>query len=65
MGLKVHEKSVSTVIKQDSSPYLDPPDYAIWSVLENKINTTSHPHIGSFKTVIAEELNKMSNEFLL
>ena len=29
--------------------------YAIWSVLENKTNTTSHPNIGSFKAATEEE----------
>ena len=27
-------------------------DYAIWDVLGNKANTTSHPYIGSLKTDI-------------
>ena len=34
--LKVHEKTVRTAIKQDLSPYLNPLDYAIWGVWENK-----------------------------
>ena len=45
-GLKVHEKTVWPVIKQDLSPD------AIWGVLENKTNTTSHPNINSFKVLI-------------
>ena len=51
-----------TAIKQDLSPDLN---YDIWGVLENKINTTSHPNIGLLKTAIQEELNKMSDEFIL
>ncbi len=55
--LKVYEKIVKTVIKQDISQDLNPLDYAIWGVLENKTNATSHPNIGSS---IEEEWNKMS-----
>ena len=39
-----------------SSPDFNPLDYAIWSILENKTNATSHPNI-------EEEWNKMSEEF--
>ena len=64
--LKVHKKTVKTLIKQDLSPDLTLPlDYAIWVVLENKTNATSHPNIGSLKTAIEEECNKMSKEFIL
>ena len=35
-----------------SSPDHNPLDYAIWDILENKTNTTSHPNIGSLKTAI-------------
>ena len=48
-----------------SSPDLNPLDYAIWSVLENKTNTSSHRNIGSLKTAIEEEWNKMTEEFTL
>ena len=44
---------------------LTPFDYAIWGVLENKTNATSHPNIGSLKTAFEEEWNKMSEEFIL
>ena len=44
---------------------LNPLDYAIWDVLENKTNATSHPNICSLKTAIEEEWNKMSEEFIL
>ena len=53
--LKVHEKTVRTAIKQDVSPDLNSLDYAIWGILENKTNATSHPHIGSPKTATEEE----------
>ena len=34
-------------------------------ILENKTNATSHPNIGSLKTAVVEEWNKMSEEFIL
>ena len=52
-------------IKQDLSPDLDPFDYAIGGVLENKTNATSHPNIGSLKTAFEEEWSKISEEFIL
>ena len=48
-----------------SSPDPNPLDYAIWGVLENKTNTTSHPNIVSLKTAIEEEWYEMSKEFIL
>ena len=47
------------------SPDINVLDYAIWRILENKTNATSHPNIGSLKTAIEEEWNKMSKEFIL
>ena len=62
--LKVLEKSVKTTIKQDLSPDFNSLDYTIWGVLENKKkNATSRPNIGSLKTAIEEERNKMSEKF--
>ena len=63
--LKVHQKHVRAAVKQDISPDLHHLDYPIWGVLENKTNVTSHPNIGSLKTVIEEEWNKMSEELIL
>ena len=63
--LKVHEKTMRTAIEQHLSRDFNPLDYAIWSLLENKINPTSHPSIGSLKTAIEEEWNKMSEKFIL
>ena len=37
-----------------------PLDYDIWGALENKTHATSNPNIGSLKTAIEEEWNKMS-----
>ena len=48
-----------------SNPNHNPLDYALWSVLENKTNATSPLNIGSLKTTIAEEWNKMSDESIL
>ena len=42
-------------------PY--PLKYAIWGVLENKTNTSSHPNIGSLKTAMEKKWNKMSGDF--
>ena len=63
--LNVHEKTVRTEIKKYLSPDLNPFDYAIWGVLENKTNATCHPNIGLLKTPIEEEWNKISEEFIL
>ena len=63
--LKVHEKTVRTAIKQNLSPDINSLEYVTWGILENETNTTSHPNIGSLKTAIEEEWNKMSQEFIL
>ena len=63
--LKVHEKAVRIAIKQDLNTDPNPLDYAIWGVLENKTNAIYHLNIGLLKTVIEEEWNKMSEEFIL
>ena len=56
--LKVHEKIEDS--KQDFSPECTPLLYwTLWGVLENKTNATSHSNIGSLKTAIEEEWNKM------
>ena len=52
-------------IKQDLSLDLNPFDYAIWGILENKANATFHPNISSFKTAVEQECNKLSEEFIL
>ena len=45
--LKVHKKTVWRAIKQDLSLDLNPHDYAVLGVLENKTNPTSHQNFGS------------------
>ena len=37
----------------------------MWIILENKTNVTSHPNIGSLKTAMEEEWNKMFEEVIL
>ena len=47
MNWKSTKKTVRTAIKQDLSTDFNPFDYAMWGVLENKMNATSHPNMGS------------------
>ena len=63
--LKVHKKTVKTATKQDLCPNLNPLDYALLGVLENETKSISHPNIGSLKTAIEEEWNRMFEEFIL
>ena len=62
---KKNPKIIGVSLWLPSSPDLNPLDYAIWSVLENKTNATSYRNIGSLKTAIEEKWNKMSGEFIL
>ena len=62
--LKVHKKTVRTAIKQDLNPDLNPLEFAISGILENK-NTTSNPNFSSLKAAFEDKLNKMSEEFIL
>ena len=48
-----------------SSPDLNPLDYAIWGVLEESVNATSHPNIESLKAAIIKEWNQMSVDFIV
>ena len=58
---------------QNNKSFLWPPssvdhkplDNAIWGILENKKNATSHPNICSLKTAMEEKWNEMSEEFIL
>ena len=59
----VNEKTVRTAIKQDLNPDCNLLDCVIWGIL--KTNATFHPNISLLKTVIEEEWNKMSEEFIL
>ena len=58
-------RKLRTAIKQDLNPDLNPLDYVIWAVLENKTTAISHENIGSLKTAVEEEWNKMFEEFIL
>ncbi len=53
--LKVYEKTLRTAIKQNLSPDLNPLDYAIWGVLENKTNAVSHRNIALLMTAYKKE----------
>ena len=48
-----------------SIPDLNPLNYALWGILENKTNAPSHVNIDSLKTAIEEDFNQMSEEFIL
>ena len=63
--IRKHANELKVCKKQDLSPDLDPLNYVIWGVLENKTNANFYPNIGSLKIVIEEEWNKMSEEFIL
>ena len=68
--MKVLKKTVMTTITQVLSPDLKPldrPDVSridVWGVLETKAYATSHPNIGSRKTAIEKEWNKISEELI-
>ena len=62
---KKNSKIIGISLWPPSSPNLNPLDYAMWGILENKTNTTSHPNIGLLKTAIEQEWNKMSEKFIL
>ncbi len=53
---KVHfEDFWDAKTRQNSSPDLNPPDFAVWGALERAINKTSHVSADSVKTVIMSE----------
>ena len=52
-------KKISKIIGVSLWSPSNPFNYAIWGVLENKTNATPPPNIGSLKTAIEEEWNKM------
>ena len=64
LNTETKPKKIGVSLWPPSSPDLKPYD-VLWSILENKTNTTSHPNIGSLKTAIEEEWNKISVEFIL
>ena len=63
--LKLFEKTLRIAIKKNLSPGFNPLDYVIQSFLGNKVNATPDPNIGSLKTAIEKEWNKMTEEFIL
>ena len=57
---KIFSEIIGVFLWSPSSPDRNPLDYPIWSVLENKTNTTSHPNNGSLKIAIEKEWNKIT-----
>ena len=68
LNAKTKAKKISKIIWVSLWPTSSPDhnllDYDIWDILENK-NATFHPNIGSLKTAIEKEWNKMFEEFIL
>ena len=58
------KRKISEIIGVSLWPLSTSLVYVISCVLENKTNATSHRNIGSLKTAIKEEWNKMSEEFI-
>ena len=48
-----------------SSPDLNPLDYAVWGVLEARVNKTSHPNTESLKTAIKEAWTDLSDDVIV
>ena len=63
--LKVLEKPVKTLMKQDLSLDFNFLNNTTWDVLENKTNATSYTNIGSLMSATEEKWNKISKEFIL
>ena len=64
---KTKPKKISKIISlwPPSNPDLNLLDYAIWGILEDKTNSTSHPSVGLLKTAIEKDGNKMSEKCIL
>ena len=60
---KTKTKKISKIIGVSLWPLSTPLDYAVWGILENKTNATSHQNISFPKVSIEEEWNKMSEKF--
>ena len=61
---KKNSEMIGVFLWPSSSPDFKSFDYTICSILENT-NANSHLNIGSIKTAVEEEWNKMSEEFIL
>ena len=68
INAKTRPKEISEIIEVSLWPPFSSDlallDYAVWGILENKINATSSPNIGSLKTANEEEWDKMSVKFI-
>ena len=53
---KKMSETIVISLRPPSSLDLDLLDYVIWDILENKMNTTSHPNIGLLKSATEEEM---------
>ena len=66
---KPSQKKISKIIGVSlwlpTSADLNTLDYTPWDVLENKTNASSRLNMGSLKSAIEEEWNKMPEEFIL
>ena len=66
---KLSKRKISEIIEVSSwppsGPDLNSLDYAVWGILENKINATFLPNIGLLKTAVEEGWNKIPEDFIL
>ena len=53
-NLKKYSEIIGVYLGPTSSPVVKPLYYAIYSVLKNKTNATSHSNIGSLKIALKE-----------
>ena len=58
-------QKITKYLKVIYGPNLNSLYYAIWGILENKTNATAHPNIGSLKTGIEKERNKMTEDIIM
>ena len=47
------------------SPDLNPLDYGIWSLLQQKVQCVSHPSLEALKSHIKKEWKKMEDDFII
>ena len=63
----IQRKISSFISKEDwpaRSPDLNPLDYSIWSILENKICLTPHPTVETLKAKLLKEWDNIPQEML-
>ena len=47
------------------SPDLNPLDYGVWSLLQQKVQSVSHPSLEALKASITKEWKKMEDDFVI